>query len=66
MREQIRLKLQEYDRVLLAAIEHTMWRFGIKPCAVGFDSDDGSCTAVYAYPVEPEVMHPLDDIVVLL
>ena len=58
--------MQEYDSILLAAIEHTMWRFGIKPCAVGFDSDDGSCTAVYAYPVEPEPLHPLDDIVILL
>lgn len=66
MQEKIRLIMQGYDMVLLSAIEHTMWRFGIRTCAVGFDSDDGSCTAVYAYPKEPETLHPLDDIVILL
>ena len=65
MQEQIRLTMPGYDQVLLAAISHTMWRFGIQHWGIGFDSDDGSCTAVYVYPEEPEVMHFLDEIVVL-
>ena len=58
--------MPKYDKTIFSAVENTLARFGIMAFGFGFDSDKRSCEAVYVYPAEPEVMHPLDDIVVLL
>ena len=66
MTERICIVMPEYDRSLLAAISLTMWRFGIRDGGIGFDTEDGSVTAVYNYPVDPPVFHRVEDVLAIL